>query len=473
MAEAGSTRADPVRVGLPPLVAACLFDLDGVLTQTAKVHAAAWKEMFDGYLKDRARRTDQEFVPFDAGADYEAYVDGKARADGTRSFLQSRGISLPEGSPDDPPELETVHGLGNRKNIIVQRRIREDGVEVYQGSVAYVREARRVGMRTAVVSSSANTHDVLVATGIVDLFDARSTASSPSASTWPASPPRTRSWPAPRRSGSARPRPSSSRTPSPGSRPAAPAAFGFVVGVDRVGQADALREHGADIVVADLAELLWRGARMIDRAAFPVEPWALRETELDLNMLAQTESVFALSNGHIGLRGNLDEGEPHGLPGTYLNSVYELRPLPYAEAGYGYPESGQTVINVTNGKLIRLLVDDEPFDVRYGELRSHERVLDLRAGALDRDRRVGLAGRGRRSGPLDAAGVVHPALGRWRSSTRSSRSTPRPAGRRAVRAGRERADAAPGRRPAGGGCARQAVGGQGAHGDRRAGRAGP
>ena len=99
-------------------------------------------------------------------------------------------------------------------------------------------------------------------------------------------------------------------------------------------------------------------------------------------MLAQTESVFALSNGHIGLRGNLDEGEPHGLPGTYLNGVYELRPLPYAEAGYGYPESGQTVINVTNGKLIRLLVDDEPFDVRYGELRSHERVLDLRAGVL-------------------------------------------------------------------------------------------
>ena len=124
---------------------------------------------------------------------------------------------------------------------------------------------------------------------------------------------------------------------------------------------------------------------MIDHPAFTVEPWAVRECELDLDRLAQTESVFALANGHIGLRGNLDEGEPHGLPGTYLNSVYELRPLPYAEAGYGYPESGQTVINVTNGKLIRLLVDDEPFDVRYGRLDSHERVLDLRAGTLARD----------------------------------------------------------------------------------------
>jgi alpha,alpha-trehalose phosphorylase len=122
---------------------------------------------------------------------------------------------------------------------------------------------------------------------------------------------------------------------------------------------------------------------MIERR-FPVDPWQLHETSLDLDALAQTESLFALSNGHIGLRGNLDEGEPHALPGTYLNSFYELRPLPYAEAGYGYPESGQTIINVTNGKLIRLLVDDEPFDIRYGQVRSHERVLDFRAGTLYR-----------------------------------------------------------------------------------------
>jgi alpha,alpha-trehalose phosphorylase len=123
---------------------------------------------------------------------------------------------------------------------------------------------------------------------------------------------------------------------------------------------------------------------MITHPAFAVEPWTVRETDLRLDVLAQAESVFALSNGHIGLRGNLDEGEPHGLPGTYLNSLYELRPLPYAEVAYGYPESGQTVINVTNGKLIRLLVDDEPFDVRYGRLPEHERVLDLRAGTLTR-----------------------------------------------------------------------------------------
>ncbi|MEV0397449.1 glycoside hydrolase family 65 protein [Polymorphospora rubra] len=124
---------------------------------------------------------------------------------------------------------------------------------------------------------------------------------------------------------------------------------------------------------------------MIRERAYPVEPWHVRETGLDLDVLAQSESVFALANGHVGLRGNLDEGDPHGLPGSYLNSFYELRPLPYAEAGFGFPESGQTIVNITNGKLIRLLVDDEPFDVRYGELLAHERVLDLRAGTLERN----------------------------------------------------------------------------------------
>ncbi|MDA2894055.1 glycoside hydrolase family 65 protein [Mycolicibacterium sp. BiH015] len=123
---------------------------------------------------------------------------------------------------------------------------------------------------------------------------------------------------------------------------------------------------------------------MITDEAFPVEPWQVRETQLQVDLLPQTESLFALSNGHIGLRGNLDEGEPYGLPGTYLNGFYENRPLPYAEAGFGYPEEGQSIVDVTNGKIIRLLVDDEPFDVRYGELRSHERVLDLRAGTLTR-----------------------------------------------------------------------------------------
>src|SRR3979490_1022472 len=123
---------------------------------------------------------------------------------------------------------------------------------------------------------------------------------------------------------------------------------------------------------------------MIQHPAFAVEPWGIREPALDVDVLAQSESIFALSNGHLGVRGNLDEGEPCGLSGTYLNSFYDLRPIAYGEAIYGNPESSQTVINVTNGKLIRLLVDDEPFDVRYGKLRAHKRILDLRAGTLER-----------------------------------------------------------------------------------------
>src|SRR3954453_15898998 len=122
----------------------------------------------------------------------------------------------------------------------------------------------------------------------------------------------------------------------------------------------------------------------MNQPPYSVGPWGVREAGLHLDRLGETEAVFTVANGHIGLRGNLDEGEPHGLPGTYLNSVYELRPLPYAESGYGFPESGQSVINVPKGKVIRLLVDDEPFDIRYGRLGIHERVLDFRAGTLSR-----------------------------------------------------------------------------------------
>ena len=123
---------------------------------------------------------------------------------------------------------------------------------------------------------------------------------------------------------------------------------------------------------------------MFEHPTFTVEEWSIREMGHHLDTLTQTESIFALSNGHVGLRGNPDEGEPHGQPGTYLNSFYELRPMPYAEGGYAYPESGQKIINVTNGKIIRLLVDDDPFDVRFGELQQHERELDLRNGVFRR-----------------------------------------------------------------------------------------
>src|ERR687889_395080 len=160
-------------IGLPDSVRACLFDLDGVLTRTATVHAAAWKDMFDGYLRERAARTGERFVPFDPVADYTRYGDGKPRYDGGRAFLAARGIQLPDGEPGDPPDAETVCGLGNRKNEIVLQMIREGGVEAYEGSVRYLAAAREAGLRRAVGSSNANTRHVLLASGPEEIFHAR------------------------------------------------------------------------------------------------------------------------------------------------------------------------------------------------------------------------------------------------------------------------------------------------------------
>jgi beta-phosphoglucomutase family hydrolase len=234
-------------LGLPEGIQACLFDLDGVLTQTAKVHAEAWKQMFDEFLRTRAAKTGEPFVPFDPVKDYTEYVDGKPRYDGVRSFLESRGIELPE---------EEIRALGDRKNELAVGLIRTRGVEAYDGSVRYVRAAHEAGLRRAVVSASANCRDVLAAAGIEDLFDAVVDGIV-------AERDHLRGKPAP-------------DTFLAGARaldtdPAAAAVFedalagveagragnfGIVVGVDRAEQADALRQHGADIVVSDLDELL-------------------------------------------------------------------------------------------------------------------------------------------------------------------------------------------------------------------------
>ena len=245
-------------LGLPDAIRACLFDLDGVLTQTAKVHAAAWKEMFDEFLRTRAEQTGEPFVPFDPVHDYDKYVDGLPRYDGVRSFLASRGIELPEGEPTDPPAAETIMGLGNRKNEIVLQMIREQGVQPYEGSVRYVHAAREAGLRCAVVSSSANARDVLEAAGIADLFDERVDGVVLEREHLKGKPaPDTFLFAARALSVEAK-QAAVFEDALAGVAAGRAGGFGFVVGVDRVGQADALREHGADVVVRDLAELLDR-----------------------------------------------------------------------------------------------------------------------------------------------------------------------------------------------------------------------
>jgi beta-phosphoglucomutase family hydrolase len=243
-------------LGLPETVHACLFDLDGVLTDTASVHTKAWKAMFDEYLSKRADSTGDQFVPFDPIDDYRRYVDGKKRDDGVRSFLKSRGIELPDGDPDDPADAETVYGLGNRKNEAFQRTLHTDGVEVFDGSRRYLEKVAAARFAIAVVSSSANTRDVLEITGLDRFIQQRV-------------------------DGVTLREEHIAGKPAPDSflraaqlldvAPAAAAVFedalsgvaaghagnfGFVVGVDRIGQADELRRNGADVVVNDLSDLL-------------------------------------------------------------------------------------------------------------------------------------------------------------------------------------------------------------------------
>jgi beta-phosphoglucomutase family hydrolase len=250
-------------LNVPAGITTCLFDLDGVLTQTAKIHAQAWKEMFDDFLREWAGRTGEPFEPFDRPTDYDEYVDGLPRLDGVLSFLQSRGIDLPMGSPSDPPESETVHALGTRKNDLVLELIEQQGVEPYEGSVRFAEAARNANLRRAVVSSSTNCQDVLVAAGIDHLFEARvdgvvaerdNLAGKPAPDTFLAGA---------RLLGAEPAQAVVIEDALAGVEAGRAGDFGWVVGVDRTGQAEALRRRGADVVVQDLAELLVAGG---DRA---------------------------------------------------------------------------------------------------------------------------------------------------------------------------------------------------------------
>jgi beta-phosphoglucomutase family hydrolase len=243
-------------LGLPDAVHACLFDLDGVLTDTASVHTKAWKVMFDAFLQERAKKTGEPFVPFDPQADYQKYVDGKKREDGVRSFLSSRGIELPEGDPDDPPDAETVYGLGNRKNDAFQKTLHDDGVKVFEGSRRYLQAVADAGMGIAVVSSSANTRDVLQITGLERFVQQRVDGVTLREEHIAGKPAPDSFLRAAELLGVEAAAAAVFEDALSGVEAGHAGHFGYVVGVDRVGQAEALRQHGADVVVTDLAELL-------------------------------------------------------------------------------------------------------------------------------------------------------------------------------------------------------------------------
>lgn len=239
-------------LGLPGGVTACLFDLDGVLTNTAAVHYAAWKQAFDEFLQ---AQDGDSFTPFER-SDYLGYVDGKPRAAGVRDFLASRDITLPEGDSGDEPDAKTVNGLGNRKNVELVRRIREDGVEVFEGSRRYLEAARDAGLRRAVVSSSANTEDVLRVTGLADLIELRVDGVTIREEHLAGKPDPETFLLAASRLGVEPSAAAVFEDALAGVQAGQAGKFGAVVGVDRVGQADALRDNGASVVVDDLDELL-------------------------------------------------------------------------------------------------------------------------------------------------------------------------------------------------------------------------
>ena len=436
----GQRTEEALVLGLPDGVTACLFDLDGVLTDTAAVHDRAWTQTFDAFLRAARRRRLHALRPARRLRPLRRRQAPRGRASG-RSW-PAAASSCPRARRTTRPAPTTVHGARQPQERAAARADRAPTASrSTRAAAATCRPRADAGLRRAVVSSSANTAQVLAVTGLRRAGRAAGRRGHrPRASA--AGQARARHVPAGRRAARrrGRRRRRSSRTRSPGSQAGRAGGFGYVVGVDRVGQAGAL--HGATAptsVVADLAEpavaVIGRGSRCSrsSRGASARRPGPRRGWP-------RASRCSRCRTGTSGCAATSTRASRPAIPGTYLNSFFEERPLPYAEAGYGYPEDGQTVVNVTNGKIVRLLVEDEPFDVRYGTLHA------ARAGARPARRhahpthRLGVTGRQAGAGPLDPAGVVRaPRHRRDLLRGRGGRADP---GHRAVRAGGQRGAAA-------------------------------
>jgi alpha,alpha-trehalose phosphorylase len=378
---------------------AVLFDMDGVLTATARVHEAAWKETFDAFLERWSKRIGTAYHPFSTD-DYLLHVDGKMREDGVRGFLRSRGIEVPEGSRSDL-DADTVHGLGNRKNSLFEQLISPETIEVFPGSVAAVRSARAIGLKTAVVSASANCMAVLGAAGIADLFDTVVDGVVVAAEGLRGKPAPDSFLEAARRLQVEPEHAVVVEDAVAGVRAGREGGFGLVIGVDRRGNAGALRQAGAHLVVADLWELMGgllpgrhgpKLHRLLDvakniataEAVIDQEPWKLVVRKPAAALTPQLESMLALSNGYLGVRGSVEEGTPSFRSATLLNGFHETWPITYAEDAFGFARTGQTMVSAPDGLRVRLFADDGHLDPVRHELTSYERTLHLDRGILER-----------------------------------------------------------------------------------------
>jgi len=382
---------------------AVLFDLDGVLTTTRAVHVAAWRQTFDGFLASWDAPHGTSTARFDDLSDYAVYVDGKPREAGVRDFLASRGIALPEGGPDSPPAEESIWGLADRKERLVEAELERHGVQAIPGSVAWIRELREGGIKTAVVSSSSSCAAVLDSAGITNLFDTRVDGLTSLELGLAGKPAPDGFLEAARRLGVSPQRSVVVEDAIAGVEAGRAGSFGLVIGVDRTGNAQQLAAHGADLVVADLSELLVDPRNHIHRSGprrnrlqaaaerifatgseYPADPWRLVERSYNPDSVEQTETIFALSNGYLGLRGSFDEGEPSYRPATLLNGFHETWPITYPELAYGFAATGQTIMPVPDGTTIRLFIDEDPITCQTTEVHEFERTLDMERGTLER-----------------------------------------------------------------------------------------
>ena len=382
---------------------AVIFDMDGVITQTATLHARAWKQTFDEYFARRSERAGDSPAPFNLDADYRLYVDGKPRHEGVRSFLAARGIELPEGDPADGPEAETVHGLGGRKDALFMGFVRRDGVEVFASTIALIHALRERGVKTAVVTSSRNGREVLRAADIQELFDMRLDGLDAEALGLKGKP-----QPDPFLKCAALLGVPPGRTlviedAVSGVEAGRRGGFGLVVGVDRGGNREALAAHGADLVVADLRELAVADldARLHEKRETTVA-WQIEQEGFDPAREHEMESILTVGNGYLAVRGTLDTPVPGSQGDLFIAGVYDRKhpERPYSElefltAGRGdYPYS--ELVSAPFPFRLRLSVDGRPLDLAGPHWRAHRRVLDLRRGILhghavyetDQDRRT-------------------------------------------------------------------------------------
>ncbi len=352
---------------------AVLFDLDGVLTKTASVHAAAWEKLFNAFLKQRAARTGEPFVPFSTNADYYQYVDGKPRYDGVASFLKSRGIDLPFGSPDDGPGAETVHGLGKLKDQYFTEQLEQRGVEVFEPTIALVRTLRAQDIKTAVVSSSNNCAAVLKAAGIAQLFDARvdgidiahlNLKGKPAPDAFLEGARRLKTEPA---------RAVVVEDAIAGVEAGRAGGFGCVIGVDHGGRSQALREFGADVIVSNLAQ--------VKIAAEPPSAWSLLFDDFDPAREGIREALCTLGNGYFATRGATPGATPDGIhyPGTYLAGGYNRLNTDIA----GRMIENEDLVNLPNWLALKFRIADEDwFDERRVKMLFYRQELDLQSGLL-------------------------------------------------------------------------------------------